>query len=296
MALRTVCGDTSVIDYDNIIGSGTHGTVYGSYISNNIAVKVFPITKINKPTCYGVQQSFNSCDVIRNGEYSYQETAREYLNDSKSVIDADIVNIVDIPDVYGFKFLPTASQAKCCSYLMKRLHPIGQHLIQLSFNYERDHDSILSSGRYVGIDTFKQLGFSEYDFSKVNRSIATVFAVLHYGMKTDAYDIEFILAANGNKEDGQYIVYALDFDKFSSYNESYPYCVSRKLTESDYDHRTISDETRLARLLATTINYCPDPSYPEYIEWKDTYIRIATLYNRNNLAIQVLKIHESLST
>ena len=296
MALRTVCGDTSVIDYDTIIGSGTHGTVYGSHISDNIAVKVFPIAKINIPTCYGVQQSYNSCDIIRNGEYSYQETARQYLNESKSFIDEDIVSIIDIPDVYGFKFLPTAIQAKCCSYLMKRLKPIGQHLIQLTFNYERDHDSILSSGRYVGIDTFKQLGFSDSDFSKVNRSIATIFAVLHYRMKTDAYDIEFILAANDGKEEEQYTVYALDFDKFTTYNESYPYCVSRKLTESDYDHREISDENRLARLLATTINYCPHPTYPEYIEWKDTYIRIAKLYNRDNLAIKVLKIHESIST
>ena len=295
MSLRDICSNTSIIDYNNILGSGTHGIVYGSNISSNIAVKVFPTSIMNLPTCYGKSQLISSCDVIRNGEYSYQEIAREYLHNAIPYLDSDIKTIIDIPEVYGFKFLPNAAEAKCCSYLMKRLMPLSNTTaIQLTFNYERDHDTILPSGRYVGIDTLKSFGLTNTDISKINRAIASIFAVLHYGMKTDAYDIEFVLVQPITPEES-YGVYAIDFDKFSIYKETYPYCISRKLTETNYDHRQINNENHMIRLLATTIGYCPAITYPEYSEWKETYIKIAGLYGHSELATKVLMVYESMN-
>ena len=295
MSLQQLCQAGNLIDYNNPIGSGTHGTVYASFLSNEIAVKVFPIKTSHVPTCFGVKQT-NSCDIIRTGEYAYQETARETINQSKAFFDKDIIGIIDVPDVYGFKFLPNSNQAQCCSYLMKRLYPLEtleNHLIQLTFNYDRNYNTVLSSGQYVGIDTLKSMGFSEYEISRINRAIASMTAALHYGMKTDAFDIEFILAAPIDSND-EYGVYAIDFDKFSYYNETFPYCLSRKLTESDYDHRSITDENKLVRLLTTSIIYCPRPDYPEYIEWKNTYIKIATFYGRGDLANKVTSLYEKM--
>lgn len=293
MALRDTCNNMTIVNYNNLLGSGTHGIVYGSNISENIAVKIFPSSIVNIPVCYGKSQSLNSCDVIRNGEYSYQEIAREHLHNAIPYLDSDIKTIIDIPEVYGFKFLPTVTNAKCCSYLMKRLKPLlNNNIIQLTFNYERDHDSILPSGRYVGIDTLKRIGLSNLDISKINRAIASIFAVLHYGMKTDAYDIEFVLASN---QEEVYGVYAIDFDKFSMYSETYPYCISRKLTETNYDHRQINNQTHLIRLLSTTIGYCPHITYPEYLEWKETYIKTASLYHCSELATKVLTSYESMN-
>ncbi len=252
------CGANHIINYNKVLGSGTHGIVYESLINSNIAVKVYP---------------FQYCKTIKEGEFAIQEMANQQLQQFNY--------LVKIPEVYGFKYLPNSVNPKCCMYYMDKLKPINNYIIQLSFNYDRNYSQVLPSGYYVGIDTLKGLG---YNISMINKSIASMMALFHYGLKIDAFDVEFVLTQDG--------IYAIDYDKVNYYNEDYEYSIKRKLTESDYDQLNIRGEKDVVRLLATSIMYCPHIDYPEYQEWKETYIHTASKLNKQILAQNVMKRYE----
>ncbi len=82
-------------------------------------------------------------------------------------------------------------------------------------------------------------GWYRATISRMKKEITTIFVILHYGMKIDAYDVGVILAKTIDPEtiDPEtkklYGVYAIDFDKFGNYNDKYPYCIDRKLTETN---------------------------------------------------------------
>jgi len=262
--MKLLCGGDDIINYNDFIGSGTHGSVYGSYLSSMIAVKIFNI---------------QNCDDVKRGEFAFQETSRLHVMKYQHLFDDDV--IINIPKVYGFKYLPTTHNPKCCMYFMDRLI----NIVQLAFNYDRLYDETLSSGRYVGIDTLKLMGYTDKDISMMNRSIASCMSILHYGMKIDAYDVEFVL-------DQQNKINAIDYDKVNYYHENYPYIIKRKLAENQYENCRITNQHQLSRFLAKAIMYCPHIDYKEYEEWKNTYIHIATHFNKQHLAEHVMTQYE----
>lgn len=271
--MEQVCGENNIINYKDFIGSGTHGFVYGSFINKNIAIKLYKSTH---------------CNQIQNNEYTIQEIVYDYFKTNLHIVPTELQCLIKLPYVYGFKYLPNSINHTCCMYYMDRLLPLNDYIIQLSFNYDRDYDDILSSGRYVGIDTLLKFGFESYDISLINRCMATMMALFHFGLKMDAYDIEFVLIKN----DSCYQIAAIDYDKVNYYEEKYPYNIRRKLTENDYDDRLISNQNDLIKLLATTIIYCPNKNYIEYIEWKETYIQMAKYYKKNKLATLIMNQYE----
>lgn len=201
----------------------------------------------------------------------------------KSYLEDGIKNLLKVPYVYGFKYLPNSINHRCCLYYMDKI--VSDYvLLQLSFSYDRNYDDTLSSGRYVGIDTLLSFGFGYGDINKINRTIATMMGLFHYGMNLDAYDVEFVLAI----KDGNYKVYVIDYDKVNSFDYNFPYVIRRKLTESDYEEKRINDENGLIRLLASSIHYYPHPDYPEYDEWKETYINTARMFDKELLATKVM--------
>lgn len=264
------CGDNNIINYENVIGSGTHGIVYGTFINPNIVAKVFNIRE---------------CDTIKNKEVAIHEYVHEMFHKYNNILDNDILNIVDIPNVYGFKYIPNSYNAQCCMYYMDKLASTDEYLIQLSFNYDRDYDQVLSSGRYMGIDTIKQY-LSDDDVLLLVKAMGSMMALIHYGMNLDGYDIEFVFG-------GDYKLYIIDYDKVNKYTNLYPYIIKRKLTENDYDEKNIRNDNDVARLLASTIHYYPHPDYPEYTIWKENYINVAEKFNKQQLATKVLTYFES---
>ncbi|HSW76482.1 MAG TPA: hypothetical protein VLG50_05530 [Candidatus Saccharimonadales bacterium] len=265
------CGGDDIVDYNLLLGEGTHGVVYGSLISPTIAVKLF---------------NLKHCHDIKSGEYAMHEYVHDQFEKFKNHIDKNLVDYVFVPQVYGFKYLPNSQNPSCCMYYMDQLKPLYNHIIQLSFNYPRDANMILSSGQYVGIDTLKSFGFNNQDVSMINRSIASMMALFHYAMKIDAYDIEYVLARHGHAHG----VYAIDYDKVNVYQNDTT--IVRKLTENDTETRVIKNELDLSRLLSTSIHYCPHILYPEYQEWKWTYIDMAKKFKHEKLAQLVMEQYE----
>lgn len=264
------CGDDTIINYNDVIGSGTHGTVYGTYLNPNVAAKVFNIRE---------------CNSIKNAEVAMHEYVHEMYNRLNNVLDEDVANVIAIPNVYGFKYIPNSYDARCCMYYMDKLTFNDGYLIQLSFNYDRDYDQILSSGRYMGINTIKMF-LSDDDVLLLVKAMGNMMSLIHYGMNLDGYDVEFVLT-------NDYKMYIIDYDKVNKYTTNYPYTLKRKLTENDYDEKNIRNENDVARLLASTIHYYPLPDYPEYDLWKDSYLSIANKFNKLSLAQKVIAYFES---
>jgi hypothetical protein len=256
--MKHLCGRADIINYDACLGSGTHGVVYESLLNPTIAVKVF---------------KENECEDVKNKEYVVQEVLYNSLQKYLHVFDKDLQEIIMVPNIYGFMYLPDTINKQCCMYYMDKLEPIKGHLIQLSFNYSRDYDQILSSGRYVGIDSLKTLGI---DISLVNRAMASMMALCHFKLNMDAFDVEFVLCKHN----------------VNYFTTNYPFVLKRKLTEQDVDIITIKNDCDLARVIALTIHYCPHIAYEEYQEWKDTYLHMANKFGQLCLAQQVIKQFE----
>lgn len=295
--------DDPTIDFTKKLGSGTHGIIYQSKISPDIVVKVVPYTtNIPIKTCFGnkpLTKQMTSCDIIKNFEFSTQERASEALIQAKkrNIIHEDLKDLIDIPKVYGYKFIPNSSNPQYCSYLMDRLKFLHQKgLIQLSFNYDRKHFSIEPSGVYMGLDTLReflhQIIKDDVDtiILDIVEVISSTYAIFHYGMKSDAYDVEFVLSLN---KDDKLTVYAIDYDKFSNISVNYPYCIARKLTETDYDIRNISNDNQLARTLQTSLGYSPLFGDPEYQVWEEAYLDTASFYGMKLIAEKVVEFYRS---
>lgn len=260
-----VCGNEDIINYNEIYGSGTHGTVYGTYLNENIVAKIFNI---------------RHCEEAKKGEVAIHEYVYYMFEKLKNKLDTHVAELLSIPNVYGFKYLPNSFDPQCCMYYMDKLQPINNNLIQLSFNYDRDYDEVLSSGRYVGIDTLSNL-LSYDEVIDMIEAMGSMMALMHYGMDIDGYDVEFVLT-NDHK------IYVIDYDKVNFINYKYPYIIKRKLTENDYDTKEIKDDNSLARLLASSIHYYPHPDYIEYNIWKTNYLNVARVFNKGAMAEKVL--------
>lgn len=78
--------DKLSINTQEILGQGTHGTVYQSTISPLLAVKVFQQENAPKYFCSNMKiqkQPSNSCLINKEYEYSYQEKYMHLLNNAR---------------------------------------------------------------------------------------------------------------------------------------------------------------------------------------------------------------------
>lgn len=276
------------------IGEGTHGVVYVSSYSPDIAIKVFKNIKISKQTCQSVDDGISITnkivDLCDGNEYLIHEKIEKSM---KSLRKNEKNDFIYIPQTYGFKNFDENN----CSYSMERLSPIqGEQLCHLSFNQPLDYYSINKHGIFMGIETIKkELDYfiTEEILMEIVKALATMLSHIHYFHMMDGFDAEFVLALNSKKE---VVVAVIDFDKVSTYKlDGYPYCISRKMTEENYDHRNIKSVQGVVKLLATSIMYAPLPSMnPYYSEWRRSYIEYAKKVDKFDLAIMVVEKYEDL--
>jgi len=75
--------------------------------------------------------------------------------------------------------------------------------------------------------------------------VGEMFSLLHFKLNMDGYDCELLVGKN--KEHSS--LYFIDFDKVSCFTYELGKTLIRKTSETDYEPRTITSYTRLARFL-----------------------------------------------
>jgi hypothetical protein len=293
---------------NNILGAGTHGTIYDSSLYDidhgplvSKVVKNHPIKRTSCNDSNLAMLQTTTCQLVFTKEYSAQEVIHDELENHKQYFDEDVANILKVPFIRSMSYAPTTLNPQWCSYMMEKLVPIENvgALIQLAYYEDRTYEEKNHTGLYLGADNLIKMFGQEFSNLFV-KAMASVHAFLHYGIFCDGYDIEYVLS----EKNGYIYVSVLDFDKVSFYSGKYrshfnpdENCIARKLTEQDYQVYNINTEQQIVRLLATSLTYDPSPRYTEYELWRQTYIDVATRINPNarDLAIKVLEFRKKFT-
>ena len=284
------------VDLSQVLGCGTHGTVYQSTLNPNLAVKVVTNTTLMVPQCPSEKKiQIDVCKLI-GAEYQAQEIIFDALEKYRFQLPGG--ELLRIPQVHGFSFSPSTYSAKYCSYLMEKIPKFENmnKLIQIPLGYDRTYQEENSSGIYMGIETLLEfLKLPAGSEVKIVQAMASLHALFHFGIGCDGYDVEYVVSKNSENE---LQIYAFDFDKVSFYTGPYKQlsdpennnCVMRKLTEDNYEQRSIQNERDIVKFLATSFSYDPCPNYPEYPIWKETYLAVAELFGQKDQAERVLEM------
>jgi len=217
---------------DEIIGQGTHGTIYTHKYNKGLVIKVFKN-----------EHRGEKCIEIKENEFDIQ---KKIYNGVKKT-DCKII----IPSVYRFIL-----EREDCYYNMDRIFPIDGKIIIVDM-YQDDIEQNFSHSKYGITQSYNKIDFTDCDIEnpmELSFEIGKMFSYLHFVLQYDGYDCELIV---GKTHDDEKRVFLVDFDKVSSFvfDLENDYIVYRKLDEtSAKEERHIKTEKNIARLLFTAMN------------------------------------------
>lgn len=288
--LETLCQNVDYINYQKSLGYGTHGEVFERQDYPELAVKIFP-------------NHSGLCKIVNQSEYAIHELISNQLKSELSnflslslSLPLLITDLINIPKVYGFKYLPNVYDPRCCSYEMERIFNVPggdfKQMIQISPSFPLDYQASMSQGYYVGLDVlFEILNDLNHThlYHELIYGIGLVYGIFHFKLNLDANDIEFVLGANKN---GQIQMFVIDFDKVNRLPTQFPSSLRVKLTESDYDDRVFKEPKQLYRYLATTLHLLPPLTTEEFQIAIQGYQNAAKFYHQENTANLILEFYK----
>jgi len=277
---QKLCQNDDYVNYNKYIGNGTHGYVYERQGYPELAIKIF-------------SNENGLCIDINENEYGIHEYVSTKLELELQEHFQTYVDIIHSPKVYGFKYLPNAYDARCCSYEMERIFslPKFDRLIQLTPSFSQDYKESMSQGCYVGLkvlfDILKSVNHSHL-YSKLIYGIGLVYGILHFKLGLDANDIEFVL---GKNKEGDIKMFVIDFDKVNKLPTQFPSTLRVKLTEEDYDIKSFSSSDNMYRYLASTLHLFPSLETDEFKLAIEGYKTAARSYNGLTVADKVIEYY-----
>lgn len=189
-----LCGEMVPINWERKIGKGTYGSIYESSRSSDYVAKVAFTT----------------------------EVCRNYSNEFKLHHDAfDALALYNTDDVYipfpmGMGY---SVNKKCCYYEMPRLYdPFDSKcgkIVQCLLGIDMpNHYQCDDTGQHMGPRRLlNEVGAKTLE--RLCYNMGKIYAIIQYGSKQTAYDVEMILA----KIKGHVKLCAIDYDKSESFDK-----------------------------------------------------------------------------
>ncbi len=235
-----------------LLTSGTHGHIYEK---GDQVVKQFLNKDYHHPSlCKRVKGSIESmCDAV---DYEFQvHQMIQQLFDSF---------LVKVPKASSFR-LTEVDKKPMCEYEMDRIYPLDDYLLYVDMTFpEGTREAQNSISRTLGYTNIAEL--LQMSPEELARVVGEMFSLLHFKLNVDGYDCELLVGKHG-EDTGLYFI---DFDKVSCFTYELGQTLIRKTSESDYEPRTISSYTRLARFLfGAMISMSLLPTDPEL---KDSFL------------------------
>lgn len=218
-----------------LLASGTHGHIYET--EGHKVVKQFLNKDYHRPTlCKRYKDSIETlCDAV---DYEFQvHQSIQHLFESESFI-------VKVPPATSFRLIEV-DKKPMCEYEMDRIYPLDDYLLYVDMTFsEGKREAQNSISRTLGYtDIAELLRMTPVMLAII---IGEMFSLLHFKLNLDGYDCELLVGKNGEQHSGLYFI---DFDKVSCFTYELGQTLIRKTSESDYEPRTITSYTRLARFL-----------------------------------------------
>ncbi|MBU4269553.1 hypothetical protein KJ644_02025 [Candidatus Dependentiae bacterium] len=259
------------IPFDQLLGKGGTGEIWGSSSSENIAIKGGE----NISQCDKIKKEFEIQKNIYNRIEIYDKTLFErilVLNPSKL-----ISNIADV-----------------CAMEIPRLYPIKEEtnknlITQLKFGEENldsvdKYENEIITGHSLGL---KQINEIINKYSKINNNktnleqlfsdLGTFMAILHYKLQLDGLDMEICMVREKTNAE----IYKLAFLDFGMCNNMSKYFKENKNNKiKKYILSALNVEKRL-----------PNPTCTEFKSFKDNYINTAKTENCEVLATEIVEEH-----
>lgn len=214
-----------------LLASGTHGHIYET--EDHQVIKQFLNYKYTHPSlCNRVKPSIESrCDEV-DYEFKVQQIIQQMFDREEFLIK--------VPNSSLFRL---TELGKKCEYKMDRIYPVDDYLLYVDMTFpegqREGQNSISKTYGFMDIATLLQMSPYELAFT-----IGEMFSLLHFTLNLDGYDCELLVGKTNDMG-----LYLIDFDKVSCFTYELGQTLIRKITESDYTERVISNYTQLARFL-----------------------------------------------
>jgi hypothetical protein len=217
-----------------LLTSGTHGHIYEK---GDQVVKQFLNKDYHHPSlCKRLKDSIDSlCDAV---DYEFQvHQMIQQLLETESFL-------VKVPKASSFR-LTELDKKPMCEYAMDRIYPLDDYLLYVDMTFpEGTREAQNSISRTLGYTNVAEL--LQMTPEELAMVVGELFSLLHFKLNVDGYDCELLVGKNGKDDMG---IYWIDFDKVSCFTYELGQTLIRKTSESDYEPRTITTYTRLARFL-----------------------------------------------
>lgn len=218
-----------------LLTSGTHGHIYEK--EGHQVVKQFLNKDYHHPSlCKRVKGSIETlCDEV---DYEFQ--VHQLIQD----LFESQTFLVKVPKASSFRLIEL-DKKPMREYAMDRIYPLDDYLLYVDMTFPEGireaQNSISRTMGYMNIAEMLQMTPEE-----LARAVGEMFSLLHFKLNVDGYDCELLVGKNGKDDMG---IYWIDFDKVSCFTYELGQTLIRKTSESDYEPRTITSYTRLARFL-----------------------------------------------
>jgi hypothetical protein len=221
-------------ELSNIIGQGTHGTIYNLKNDNTLVAKVFQNRKRACAVSLCTKIQANNCEIC--DELNYEYIIQNIINSCFKDYDLNII----VPNAYKFEKVGTL-----CYYIMDKIFYLEDKILFINMT---DSDTIKKTN--IGNEIGYEIACNYLDLSpqKLAYEIGSMFSLLHFKLNLDGYDCELIIGQNKiNTEKPQ--LYFIDFDKVSCFEFKAPQILYRKISEETIEEKQILTAKKLANFL-----------------------------------------------
>jgi len=257
------------IPFDQLLGKGGTGEIWGSSSSENIAIKGGE----NTSQCEKIKKEFDIQKKIYAEIEKYDKTLFNrilVLNPNKLI----------------------AKSQDVCAMEMPRLYPIKEELnksliTQLKFG-EEDLDSIdkyeneIITGHGIGlkqisdiVGKYDQISTPKTNIEQLFSDLGTFMAILHYKLKLDGLDMEICLVRE-NASANNYKIAFLDFGMCNNMSNYFKKNKIKKIKE--YILKALNVEKRL-----------PNPTSINFNIFKESYINTAKTEGFDVMAKEIIE-------
>ncbi|KKP24362.1 MAG: hypothetical protein SZ59_C0002G0208 [candidate division TM6 bacterium GW2011_GWF2_28_16] len=257
------------IRFDQLLGRGGSGTVFGSSDNCNIAIKSGESSR----QCEIITKEFNIQQDIYSAIEKYNKELFNrilVLKPNKLIYTAKDICAMEMPRLYPIK-------EELNKNLITQLKTGEQDLDQI----EQTEDKDIVSGHSIGlvqitdiINKYSKINANKTNLEQLYEDLGTFLGILHYKVKLDGLDLEICLIRENDLAEN----YKLAFLDFGLCNNIF---------YNSKKNKNLAKENIIKAMLVD--KRYPNPTEPYFKNFKKEYIAVAKSANLKSFAQDIIK-------